>query len=352
MVTLPSRWWQWSVNQIVQAFSQRPWPLTIWHWPHRLSKCELSLHCVCVCVSERVLLRGTSCRHVKSGGLIPCRQPAERRWLMANEDWMRSWGQTHCVLRLYLWWMARRDTGPTHTRDTARSGWASVWGLWGSMVTHSYLLERFIYIFVRGNTLSSHWATPHSTLHKLISIHHYIQYTIYFISHPETVCHDTQWDISLHQSSWTPIVSCSVDPSHDIQIPHALLLWTPHEASYKPRSIWIARASSARLVWSVIHLFPAWLRCWKTETLKTYKSLGLQLTIVCFSIHYLSKIGKYVSNAYYKCSGMHRIRLFHHDRKDTPVSCGKGKNRLTEAAWKRNGREVRVAKERKYYPVK
>lgn len=40
-----------------------------------------------------------------------------------------------------------------------------------------------------------------------------------------------------------PTVSCSLDPSHTIQTPRRLILWTRHEASYKPRNIWMVGKS-------------------------------------------------------------------------------------------------------------
>ena len=77
--------------------------------------CVCVLACVCVCVPK-----WTSCEDVKSGGLFPCRQPVERRWLMANEGWVRSRGQTHCMLPTAALprdgWHAEIQYPRTHTR--------------------------------------------------------------------------------------------------------------------------------------------------------------------------------------------------------------------------------------------
>ena len=40
-----------------------------------------------------------------------------------------------------------------------------------------------------------------------------------------------------------PTVSRSLEPSHTIQTPRRLILWTRREASYKPRNIWTAGKS-------------------------------------------------------------------------------------------------------------
>lgn len=90
--------------------------------------CVCVCECVCVCCVR--VPKWTSWYDVKSGGLFPCRRPAERRWLMANEERRPSTLYTaYCGFT--TWWMTRRGIVPTYAHDTVQRicGYASTPGL-------------------------------------------------------------------------------------------------------------------------------------------------------------------------------------------------------------------------------
>lgn len=94
--------------------------LTSWTMDTRLS--DVCMH-LCVCLSAYPP-KWTSCEYLKSVGHSQRRQPVKRTWLMANEGWTRSPGQTHSILWLYHMMDGRLSYSFPHMKlFKARSEW-------------------------------------------------------------------------------------------------------------------------------------------------------------------------------------------------------------------------------------